>query len=169
MSETLTAGEREFLDRHLTLNRDRMLHAIEGLSEGQWKFKPNPESWSAAECCEHVVIVEGALLRRVMEAETLAERPDVAGKEHMLLERVPSRVYKATAPEFARPLGRWSTKADIVEAFLKIRGEVMRYASSTEDPLHMRMVPHFALGPLDGFQWLVFISAHCERHVRQFE
>ncbi|MEO8131703.1 MAG: hypothetical protein ABI822_31705, partial [Bryobacteraceae bacterium] len=36
-------------------------------------------------------------------------------------------------------------------------------------PLRWKIVPHFALGALDGYQWLVFLGAHCDRHVRQLE
>ena len=45
------------------------------------------------------------------------------------------------------------------EAFLK----------TTDLPLERIAFRHFALGLLNGKNWLVFIAAHCQRHINQIQ
>jgi hypothetical protein len=90
MDAKLTTVEREFLATYLSSGRDRIMNVIESFTEAQWSFKPDAETWSAAECCEHLVLVERAVLIRIRRTPELAELPDVAGKAEALLgERFP--------------------------------------------------------------------------------
>jgi hypothetical protein len=169
MDKALTQEEREFVVGHLSASRDRMLAAIDSLTQAQWNFKPDADTWSVAECCEHVVLLERMLLQRVQEAPELAELPDVAGKERIILKRVAAVRQKVTAPEFARPQGRWAGGDELKGAFASARQASIEFAAGSRDPLHWKVAPHFALGLLDGYQWLIFMGSHCERHVRQVE
>ncbi len=169
MDRALTQAERGFVVEHLTTNRDRMLAAIDRLTPAQWNFKPEAVTWSVAECCEHVVILECLILQRVREAPELAELPDVAGKEQIILERVSVAQRKVAAPDFARPQGKWAGGDDLKCAFANARQATIDFAAASRDPLRWKVAPHFALGLLDGYQWLIFLGSHCERHVRQLE
>jgi hypothetical protein len=168
MDAQLTAVEREFLATYLSSGRDRMLNAIAGLTEAQWSFKPDGQTWSAGECCEHVVLVERAVLIRVRRTRELAELPDVAGKEEALLGKKVSSV-KLSAPEAAQPKGQWQDRGEWIRAFEAARGATLDYAAKSTDSLHLKAMPHVAFGMLDGYQWLVFLGSHCERHLRQIE
>ena len=169
LDRALTQEEREFVVAHLSTNRERMLAAIDSLTQAQWNFKPDADTWSVAECCEHVVLVECMILQSVQEAPELAELPDVAGKEQIILQRVPSAKRKVTAPEFARPNGRWAGGDDLTGAFASARRASIEFAAGSRDPLRWKVAPHFILGLLDGYQWLIFLGSHCERHIRQVE
>lgn len=165
---SLTQEERDFALLHLTESRDRMLAALDLLTPAQWNFKPVDGAWSVAECCEHVALVESAILQRVLDSPELADLPELAGKEHMVLQRVSMVVVKATAPETARPQGRWPVE-ELLGVFTTARQTTMDFTSACKDPLRWKVVPHFALGPLDGYQWLIFLAAHSDRHRRQLE
>ena len=52
------------LDR-LTKSKDGLLAAVKGLSAAQLNFKASPESWSIAECAEHIAISENMLFGMV--------------------------------------------------------------------------------------------------------
>jgi hypothetical protein len=168
MDAKLTPVEREFLATYLSSGRDRMFNVIEGFTEAQWSFKPDSETWSAAECCEHVVLVERAVLIRVRRTPEVTELPDVAGKEGALLgKKVASG--KLSAPEAVQPKWRWHDGGEWRRAFEVARGARLDYAANSEDSLHLKGMPHLAFGMLDGYQWLVFLGSHCERHLRQIE
>ena len=169
MDKALTQEERDFVVEHLSASRDRMLVAIDSLTLAQWNFKPDADTWSVAECCEHVVLLESMILQSVREAPELAELPDVAGKEQIILKRVAEVRRKATAPEFARPQGRWAGGDDLKAAFARARQVSIDFSAECQDPLRWKVAPHFSLGLLDGYQWLIFLGSHCERHVRQLE
>jgi hypothetical protein len=73
------------------------------------------------------------------------------------------------APEFLKPTNRWATEADVVKAFEESRQATMDYVRTTNDDLRDHFGPHPVLGPLDGYQWILLISAHSERHTKQIE
>ena len=59
-------------------------------------------------------------------------------------------------------------QAETVAAFKDRRTKTIAYASKTQDDLRGR-VADSPLGPLDAYQWLVFMAAHSERHLAQIK
>lgn len=59
-----------------------------------------------------------------------------------------------------------TTQKDILAAFRERRTKTIDYASNTKDDLRNR-VGESPVGPMDAYQWLVFIAAHSERHLAQ--
>ncbi len=171
---TLTAEEREAALRSLQATHDAFLKDIAGLSEKQWKFKPAPDRWSVAEVSEHIAVAESAIFgmirSQVMTSPATPEkRAEVAGKDQIILTRVPDRSHKVQAPEFLKPTHRWASEAEVVKAFEDSRKATMDYVRTTTDDLRDHFMPHPMLGPLDGYQWILLISAHSERHTKQIE
>jgi uncharacterized damage-inducible protein DinB len=171
---TLTPAERELALKSFQATRDNFLKSIAGLSPKQWAFKPAPDRWSVAEVAEHIAVSESSLFElvqtRVMQSPAAPEkREQVKGKDEMVLERIPDRTHKAQAPEFLRPTGRWATEADLTKAFEASRKATMDYIRTTSDDLRDHFFDHPVLGTLDGYQWLLLISAHSARHTAQIE
>jgi hypothetical protein len=170
---TLTAEEREVALKNLQATRDAFLKSIAGLSEKQWRFKPAPDRWSVAEVSEHIAVAESTIfgmLGKIMTSPAdPARRAEVAGKDQIILTKVPDRSRKVQAPEFLKPTNRWATEADVVKAFEESRQATMDYVRTTNDDLRDHFGPHPVLGPLDGYQWILLISAHSERHTKQIE
>jgi hypothetical protein len=173
-SATLSPEERELALKNLQATHDAFLKSIAGLSEKQWRFKPAPDRWSVAEVAEHITIAESTILGAVqkqimMSPADPAKRAEVAGKDEMILTRVPDRSHKAQAPEFLKPTNRWATEADLIKAFEDERKATMDYVRTTNEDLRDHFGPHPTLGLLDGYQWILMISAHSERHTKQIE
>ena len=171
---TLSPEEREAALKNLQATHDAFLKSISGLSEKQWRFKPAPDRWSVAEVAEHITIAEstilGAVEKQIMTSPAdPGKRAEVAGKDEMILTRVPDRSHKAQAPEFLKPTNRWATEADLIKAFEDERKATMDYVRTTNDDLRDHFGPHPTLGTLDGYQWILLISAHSERHTKQIE
>jgi len=171
---TLTAEERAFALQQFQTTRDNFLKSIAGLSQKQWTFKPAPDRWSVAEVAEHITISESTLFglvqQRIMQSPAAPEQRDqVKGKDQMILQRMPDRSHKAQAPEFLRPTGRWATEAELTKSFEDSRKTTMDYIRTTNDDLRDHFFDHPVFGPLDGYQWLLLISAHSSRHTAQIE
>jgi uncharacterized damage-inducible protein DinB len=171
---TLTSDERERALQSFQATHDAFLQSIAGLSQKQWTFKPAPDRWSVAEVAEHITVSESAILGLVQKqimvsAVTPAKREQVKGKDELVLEKVPDRTHKAQAPEFLRPTGRWVTEADLTRAFEDSRRATMDYVRTTNDDLRDHFFDHPVLGTMDGYQWLLLISAHSARHTAQIE
>jgi hypothetical protein len=144
-----------------------------GLTEEQWHFKPVAGCWSTADCAEHLALVEAHIFsllqampdRPAASAEELAK---IREKDEFIVKMVSSRRRKIQAPPEAHPANRWPAH-EIPARFLEIRDRTIALASSQDGALHTRVAPHFTLGPLSGYQWLLFIAAHCDRHLKQVE
>jgi hypothetical protein len=171
---TLSAGERDVALKSLQSTRDAFLKSIAGLSEKQWRFKPAPDRWSIAEVSEHIAVAESKIFGLVQGTIMVSpvnpeKRAEVAGKDEIVLERVPDRSHKVQAPEFLKPTNRWATREDVIKAFEDSRKATMDYVRTTNDDLRDHFGPHPVLGTLDAYQWILLISAHSERHTKQIE
>jgi hypothetical protein len=171
---TLSAEERQAALNSLQSTHDAFLKSIAGLSEKQWRFKPAPDRWSVAEVSEHIAVSEsmifGMVESKVMTSPAAPEkRAEVAGKDEIVLTKVPDRSHKAQAPEFLKPTNRWATREEVTKAFEGSRKATMDYVRTTNDDLRDHFGPHPLLGSLDAYQWILLISAHSERHTKQIE
>jgi hypothetical protein len=171
---TLSPEERDSALKSLQASRDAFLKSIAGLSEKQWRFKPAPDRWSVAEVSEHIAVSEstifGMVQSKVMTSPAdPSKRAEVAGKDELILTKVPDRSRKAQAPEILKPANRWATREELTKAFEDSRKATMDYVRTTNDDLRDHFGPHPLLGELDAYQWILLISAHCERHTKQIE
>ncbi len=67
------------------------------------------------------------------------------------------------------PIGRWPEFETLLSQFEAARNRSIEFTTATDADLRNHVFPHPFLGQLDCYQWLLFIAAHCERHVRQME
>jgi hypothetical protein len=82
-----------------------------------------------------------------------------------VLSKVPDRSTKYQAPEPAVPAGRWSPSETLAK-FLAGREKTTELAKTRND-LRGHVVPHPVFGPMDGYEWLLAVAAHTERHTQQ--
>lgn len=171
LAEGISSEDRTKLVQYLTRTRDRVLAESATLSDAQWSFKPAPDRWSVGEVVEHLALAESFIFDLQQKAmagppATPEQRAATKDKEGMLLKVIPDRTQKANAPEPLQPAARLGSRADVLAAFKARRGKTLEYASRTTDDLRAR-VGDSRLGPLDAYQWLLFIGAHTERHLGQ--
>ena len=168
--QTLTQADRDRGLQSLEQTRDGVVAAVKGLSDAQMKFKPAPDRWSVAETLEHITLAEDFLFQNItnniMKAPAGAADRDTAKIDAFVLSAIPDRSHKAQAPEPLRPTGRW-TPAETLDHFVQSRAKTIAFLQSTPD-LRAHVVNGPPLNqPLDAYDWLLFISAHSERHTKQ--
>jgi len=167
------ATERELVVEQLAQSRERLVLTVEGLSEEQRSFRPAQDRWSIADCIEHVTVVESFVLRNIHQTLQSPPEPErqneVRGKEKIILEKVPARERRVQGPAEFMPQGRWPDFEDLMRRFEATRERSVRFSAVTQADLRKHFFPHPMLGLLDSYQWLLLLSAHCERHVRQME
>lgn len=155
--------------KHLEQSRSYLQGAIAGLSKKQWSFKAAPDRWSPAEIVEHLALSEdflmGIIQERVMTTPATHEPRDLRAMDDKILGVIADRTFSAQAPEPARPTGRFQTPQAAIEHFLASRAKTLAFLANTPDlRAHLSETP---IGKTDGFQWVLFISAHTERHTKQ--
>ncbi len=79
------------------------------------------------------------------------------------------RSQRGEAPERIRPKGRFATREETIRAFEERRAANIAYARETSEPLRDRFAPHPFAGVIDGYQWILFLAAHTDRHAAQIE
>ena len=170
-SQTLTQADRDKGVQYLEQTRDGVVASVKGLSDAQMNFKAAPDRWSVAQTLEHIALAEDFIFQnitdKIMKAPAGAANRDTAKIDAMVLAMIPDRSHKAQAPPPLVPTGH-QTPAENLDHFLKSRARTIAFLQST--PGLREHVADSPLGqPLDAYEWLLFISAHSERHTKQIE
>ncbi len=168
----ITDSEREHAVKDLTKTHDRLTTVIEGLSEAQLNFKAAEGSWSVGDCLEHIAISENAfdgMLKGALQTPANpAMRDSVTMSDEKLVGFITSREQKVKTSEAFEPSGKFGSHAETLESFVTKRKEHIAYIKATTDDLrnHYGKLP---FATLDGYQIILFMSGHTERHVQQME
>ncbi len=172
MSE-LTREEREAALAELEASRRRLLEALEEVTGEQWSRRPAPDRWSVAECAEHITAAELPLARffasgaRVEPSEE--ERREIRKKDAYVRSYLRDRSQRGEAPERIRPTGRFPTREETIRVFEERRAANIAYVRETSESLRDRFGPHPFAGVIDGYQWVLFLAAHTDRHAAQIQ
>jgi DinB superfamily len=175
--ETLTPAEIERANLYLDQTRNGVIGAIKGLSEAQWRYKPSPDIWSIAQNMQHVTFVQERVLAilhdQLPNAPLAPEGRDCELVDAIIIHRFPNRLAKFQAPEASQP------KSDraLAEELDRVAMNTRRLAESLESTPGLRQ--HVLEAPslkavskgehqwMDGYQWILAVSAHTERHTKQ--
>lgn len=172
--QELTQTERSRAMSELHATRKQFLDAVAGLSPAQWNFKPSPGAWSIAECAEHIALSEDLLFRKITgQIMASPARPEqkaqVKGKDETVIQVIEDRTHKAQTPPSLAPAKRWPERTSLVQHFKQSRDATISYVETTHDRLREHFAAYPALGPVDGYQWILLMAAHTARHVAQME
>lgn len=165
----LTSAEREFAMKHLNETKANLLKSVKGLSDTQLNFKATPESWSIAECVEHIAkseniiwgMVEGPLKSPATEAKN-------AMTDEALVGMITNRDQKIKTKEIFEPTGAYGSTKEALKEFTTKREEHIKYVQGTSEELRM----HFndmPFGKMDTYQAIIFMSGHTARHTAQID
>ncbi|TDQ30948.1 DinB family protein [Zeaxanthinibacter enoshimensis] len=166
----LTDEERAMAVDHLKQTRDNLMASVDGLSDEQLNFKNSPESWSVAECVEHLAISEkmiGEMLKGTLQSPANADmRSEVKMSDADILAMITNRDQKIKTAEAFEPSGQFGDFEQSLEAFKSARKSHIDYMKETEDDLrnHYAQMP---FGTIDAYQAVLFMSGHTARHNAQ--
>jgi hypothetical protein len=192
----LDDSDRAYLIAHLEMTRQFVIDTTQGLTREQWGYSPGPGRWSIAQCVDHLAHTEDYVFVMVRDRLLKSEKPiEVFGPgESSDITVPPGRLPRAADALLIRamtdrtaavgrppepPLEVIAPRKDIqdpqtaLDAFLKVRSATISYIRTTQDDLR----GHYTYAPLpgyypefqfhDGYQWLLRMSAHTERHLMQ--
>ncbi|MFK7811641.1 MAG: DinB family protein [Maribacter sp.] len=168
----LTEEERKMATEHLEQTNERVVDLIADLNDEQLNFKATPESWSIAECVEHLAISEGmfnGMLQGALKVHANpAMRDSVSMTDEKLISFISVRDTKVKTPEPFEPTGKFGSHEETLDAFIAKRKEHIEFVQNTKEDLrnHYGQLP---FAKIDGLQIILFMSGHTERHVKQME
>ena len=161
--------------RHLDANRVVLRGAVDSVLPELRETRPAPDRWSVAEILEHLHRVEDQLTRflgaKLGEAKAAgqlvpaADTSSIAGSLSHDLITDRRRVF--TAGERVLPKGEMDSAAALA-ALESVRHRLRDLVVSL-DGLSLDGFTHLhpAVGPINGYQWFLFIGSHEARHAAQ--
>jgi DinB superfamily len=171
-AQETTQADKDKALAYLESTKKGVLDATKGLSEAQWNFKAAPDKWSVAECVEHIAAAEdfirGMAVDMVMKAPAAPDR-DTAKIDAGIMAMIPDRSQKAQAPDELKPTNRFGSPEGSLKHFVQSRTATENFLKDTPD-LRAHAVDSPLGGPkLDAYEWVLFVSAHSQRHTKQIE
>src|ERR1041385_6246272 len=168
----LTAEERKFAIDHLNQSKEKMMAALKGLSKEQLNFKASPDSWSVAECAEHLAITENSLfgaVEGVLKNPTDAsKRSELKMSDADLLKMRTDRSGKVKTNEASVPSNKFGSYEGALKEFTAKRDAHIAFIKDTKEDLRNR-VAQFPFASMDAYQVVLFMSGHTLRHTAQME
>jgi hypothetical protein len=161
---------------HLEDTRSRVVAAALTLTPEDSARRPSPDAWSVDEILTHLGLVEPGVAKRIAKSVRLAKEAGLAREtsEEPVLHfldgrRIETGETKQVAPEFVDPK-QILPQAGALAALARSR-EALNAALAEADGWALAEVvaPHPVLGPLNMYEWLIFLGQHERRHLAQLE
>jgi hypothetical protein len=162
----------ELLD-HLDRRRSEVRHAVDSVPINRHQIQPDGQ-WSVVNVLEHLAMVEGGVAslfrKRIDEARTTGLGPETETSsilEQPIFQNILDRSRKLRGSDAVRPVSGIDTEGawrSLEETRLQLREVV-----TSADGLAIGELthPHRVFGPLNFYQWLVFVADHEARHAAQ--
>ena len=170
-AQDVSQAEKERALQYLESTKKGVLDATNGLSDAQWNYKSTPDRWSLAQVMEHLAAAEdmirGLVSEQVMKtpAVPVRETEELKKTDETVLAMVPDRSHKIQAPEPLQPTNRFGSPVAAQKHFVESRATTEEYLKNTPGlRAHLGDSP---LGKLDGYEYVLLIAAHSERHTKQ--
>jgi uncharacterized damage-inducible protein DinB len=136
--------------------------------------RPSPGAWSADEILTHLGLVEPGVAKRIAKSVRLAKEAGLAretSEEPVLhvLDRLQIETgdAKRVAPEFVDPK-QVLPRDEALEALSRSRSSLNAAIAEADGwALADVVAPHPILGPLNMYEWLIFLGQHERRHLAQ--
>ncbi len=159
---------------YLDAERSALREAVESVPTELRNQQPGPDRWSVAQVLQHLVIIEKrigmGMSKWVADAKAAGAGPEVETSSvlnSLDLALIADRSRRRNAPEEVRPNG----DLDAASAWtaLEQTRAALRAAVLPADGLALGGViqPHPVLGPINLYQWLLFVGSHETRHTGQ--
>lgn len=171
----LTKDEIERALLYLEQTRKLLLGATMDLTEAQWTFKPAANRWSIAEIMEHVLFVQERVLGpardQLLATPASPALTDYQLMDELILNRFPNRLNKFESP--LQPT-KGAAQGEALDRIARNFPALADYLQFTPD-LRAHSLPAFPIKAvsggkyesMDGYQWIVAVIAHTERHTKQ--
>jgi DinB family protein len=166
----------EELLHYLDEQRAVLLAAAARVPPGLREARPRPDAWSATDVLDHLALLETSLAsilgKRLAEAQAAGldvERDTRSVVDPADVALAIGRERPLTAPESLGP--RPGLQYDAALSGLDQAGDAFRAVVRRADGLAVGGITlrHPAFGPLNFYQWIVFVAAHETRHAAQID
>jgi hypothetical protein len=161
---------RELQD-YLTEARRGLLETVSGLTAAQLQRRPADEVWSPGETLEHLRLTESSIVKvlRKLLRETDLSRLGPEGETSSIMGgldayRLVQVVRPVLAPAFVQPNPQADGQAALAGLGQSRAALIEVMAQADGWAVGSLRFPHPLIGPLDFYQWVLFVGQHEVRH-----
>lgn len=149
--------------------RKELVKEITELSEAQFNAKLEPNKWSIAQVCHHLVLTEEVSIKAI--AWGVKENGGTQKKRKEIQLILLDRTIKIKAPQIVAPLAEPFEVLQILDLLNESRKRLIAFLNTIEDKstLADKSMYHPAFGELPLDQWVEHIYLHEQRHIEQIK
>lgn len=167
------AHDKVFLLNFYQENINNLRAQTANLTTEQLQYKPSPESWSVAQCLEHIALTENMLSEMVQAVMDQPANPEdrelLVASDEDVVNGVVDRSTKFKAPEVLQPEGKYISAEEGLVAIINKRNKILEMIENNSLEDMRNRVADAPAGKIDGYQYLLFIAGHAERHSKQID
>ena len=156
------------INDYLNETRNQLIKEIALVNDEPFNVRPDMKTWSIAQVCHHLFLVEQATIKVIAWELKGNDRSQKERKKvHLMLDRTK----KIQAPPIVEPALEPFKVQQIMDMLSDSRKKLMDLLSTIEDPslLKEKSVNHPAFGELPLDQWIEMIYLHEQRHIEQIK
>lgn len=165
------AHDKAFLLNFYQENINNLRDQTVNLTEEQLHYKATSESWSVAQCLEHIALTENMLSEMVQAVMDQPANPEdrelLVATDDDIINGIVDRSTKFKAPEVLQPEGSYSSAEEGLVAIINNRNKIFEMIKNHSLEEMRNRVADAPAGKIDGYQYLLFIAGHAERHSKQ--
>lgn len=159
----ITMEERGYAGELLRESHRALESLLGGLTPAQWQASSG--GWTVMGIVEHLYVVEMGIGRRIRTMPPPEEpRPD---RDRKIVTAIRDRSRKVEAPGAVIPQGRTTDPQELRTKLTHVRQLSLDWLEDPAADHRAHAMEHPFLRILDGYQWLLMLGAHMERHTAQ--
>jgi hypothetical protein len=154
--------------KNLEETRQRLINEISLLSTDVLNEKPDPDTWSISQVCEHIALAEKSFAKAIRYGLKQEDNPKSEFKPiHVLYDRTK----KVKAPEMVIPSDEKLDLQEILDLLSESRSFFLEILGNVSDTaaLSKKTVAHPLFGDLLLQQWAELVPFHEDRHIEQIK
>lgn len=159
----------EIVNDKLYETRKELVKEIIVLSDAQFNAKLDPNKWSIAQVCHHLVLTEEASIKAI--AWGLKENGGKQKERKEIKLILLDRTIKIKAPQIVDPHIEPFEVQQILDLLNESRKKLIVFLNTIEDKstLADKSMKHPVFGELPLDQWIEHIYLHEQRHIEQIK
>ena len=152
----------------LNATRAQLIKEIEEIDHAAINRKPDVNSWSIAQICHHLVLVEASTMKAI--AWGLSSQKNT-NPERINVQHMKDRTRKLIAPKIVEPTDEPFEVPQLITLLEDTRERLTDFLLGIEDVslLAQKAVKHPAFGELPLDQWIEQVYLHEQRHIEQIK
>lgn len=161
--------EKETMMKVLRESTDQLISVINEIPEEKFNIKPEENSWSIGQVCEHLWLVENSV-NQVMRLKTkTADERDPTKQIELIKTSFQNFEKKFNAFGPIIPSEHTKDKADLTEKLQTSRAILIEIIETNDLGEICLSFKHALFGELSRAEWVYFNLYHSERHLNQIE